>query len=290
MAGILERRLSNFVDRHGELKRFTDALDAENCPILYIWGAPGRGKSMLLARMQMECRDRGLLERRFDWRSSAGEDYQTIMSRIADYCGSELFARYIEQRDTYRERDRKFALDLQSSGTTSVGTAATLDHSRIGIQAGTYIEHLTIGGDDRGVGVNLEERQFILTDRFAEGLQTLSESKRLAVFFDQTKTWFTEHLFRVIADGLCGSTVFVLFSEDKESMPVTDDYLVDIIELSPLDGPHVAEYMARKGVDLDEDERLEFANRLLAGGGEMQDIAMAIDSFLGSQAGASPNA
>ena len=110
MASVLDRRLAAFVDRNAEVNRFCSAIDADAIPALVVWGASGRGKSTLLARMQQECRMRDINELRFIWKPPRVFDYQMIMSRVAERSDGNCFDEYFRKLDDYRNAENRFLL------------------------------------------------------------------------------------------------------------------------------------------------------------------------------------
>ena len=235
---------------------------------------------------------RDINELRFIWKPPRVFDYQMIMSRVAERSDGNCFDEYFRKLDDYRNAENRFLLGFGDGGETGVATGAHLEDSHVGQMIGhnVNINNLHLAGPSREVGASEQERKSILTDKFAAGLRLVTVDDPLVIFFDafekasdDTRDWVWNYLFEAVAEDRVGKVTFVIFTEEVPQLDEEVTDIVDVIELQPLEATHIAEYMKHKGVQMAEEALAEFASRLTATQGEMQDIANAVDAYLQTQ-------
>lgn len=81
---LLDKVLSQFVDREAEMRRYCAMLNSDIKHIMLLWGESGMGKSWLLQKMIHECAQRSLRKAKVIWTDTSPWDYIWTMRIIRD--------------------------------------------------------------------------------------------------------------------------------------------------------------------------------------------------------------
>lgn len=288
MTTILERRLSEFVNRDNELRRFCEMVESDNKFIMVVWGESGMGKSSLLARMIHECAQRKLRKAEFVSKDTRSNDYMAIMRKIRDDVGVDFFKPFTDLINFYTKEgyQPKIELSVTVAGSIEVAKKAQIEGSNVGDISAVVIKDNMINVPRSDMAVPETERMAKLTDRFIEGLSMVVENELLVVFFDagekmslDTEKWVWGELFGAVRDGRLNNIKFVLCGQNPPKLDRDWRILVEEAELQPLGREHIINYLGKRG--LDEASRPDLADMLLSHTkGKISQIAEMVDAFL----------
>lgn len=288
MTTILERRLSEFVNRDNELRRFCEMMESDSKFIMVVWGEIGMGKSSLLARMIHECAQRKLRKAEFVSKDTRSNDYMAIMRKIRDDVGVDFFKPFTDLINFYTKEgyQPKIELNVTVAGSIKVAENAQIEGSTVGDISAVVIKDNMISVPRSDMAVPEAEYKAKLTDRFIECLSMAVKDGLLVVFFDaaekmslDTEKWIWEELFNAVRDGRLNNIRFILCGQNLPKLDRDWRILVEEAELQPLGLEHIINYLAKRGVD--EASRPVLADMLLANTkGKISQIAEMVDAYL----------
>lgn len=250
------KHLGKFVDRISEYQKFDnlvkDAVDARDKFILAFYGPLGIGKSMLLQRLEFECRRRNIANARIVL--DQGGDINTpaeIMRQIANQLGKNEFAKWFEIEQFWLSLPD---INVQSQPESSINIIG--DHVEIhgDIVGGNKIK---ISNITTRATLNPQGAQNALTETFLQMLSKFSLNKAVVIILDgfdseefsqSTRKWLSDNLLDKTRDleGFGVLPVVALFGEPKFPDPKSPDpSLIDDTygyELKPLSREHILEY------------------------------------------------
>ena len=285
-----ERRLAEFVDRHGEMRRFSAMLDGNDKRIMLVWGDSGLGKSSLLARMIHEASLRRLRKSELVWTNTRRHDYLAIMRKLRDDAGAAYFNAFTDLLNYFTVP--RYSLQLAVEGDIAVASGARFSHSQVGDMAGVVIKDSMFVLPRADVATSESERMIMLTNHFLDGLASATmPGEPFLVFFDavekmspETHDWLWGELIQAVRDERLPHVRFVLCGHHRPVLARDVEFLVEDVQLKPLGLPDIIEYLGRRGVE--EASRKGIAQVLIvATGGNPLQVASLVDAALKLQAG-----
>lgn len=285
-----ERRLSEFVDRDAEMKRFQDLVEKDEKLVYVVSGPSGIGKSSLLARMRHHCAQTDVRFIEIVFSLDDSPDYIAIMRRCRDNLGKpalEAFAPLTDLINYYTEEKYTLHVELHG-GNVSVGQGMTVsDGATVNTIAGVVIKDSMIVIPRSDLDVSDAERRQRLTQTFIGNLHAAAAAhKKLIVFLDAaekmmevTSRWFWSALVPGVVNEKIENVRFVFLTKEKPLLSRDQRYLVDEAELHPLTIPDIVTYMERRGVAAEHRQVLAM---MVFGRcqGNPSDVADSVDSFL----------
>jgi hypothetical protein len=267
MKSIAEQRLSQLVDREGEIKNFCAMLDSPDWPrpISLFWGEGGIGKSSLLFRMIHECSARHLLKAEVFWTDIYNHDYLAVMRKIRDDLGADKFSEFTKLVN-YFFTNQSIKLELTGSPSSiTVGQGMTMAQGATVQQiAGIVIEPTIVIKDRmettprRDLAINDSDRMARITSQFLEDLNAVAQAGRVIVFLDaiekateMTQKWLWYGLLDALQQGRLNNVQFVICGRNQ---PIIDErwrLLVEEERLAPLKPEHIADFLDRLEIHLD---------------------------------------
>jgi len=290
MAIELERQLAEFVNRDDEMEIFREVLEADDKPIMVVYGEGGVGKSWLLARMIHECAIRKLRKSEVIWTDTRNHDYLAIMRKIRDDLEVDYFKSFTDLVNYFTVPKYELQIRTDSIGSVSVASSAQIENSSINDIAGIVIKDLMLIMPRSDMAVPETERMARLTDTFIDNLAVmLKTGPMLVVFFDavekmteNTRKWVWGELLRSLSGGRLNNIKFVLCGREEPSLDRDLQVIVEETKLMPLALENIIDYLAKRGVG--ESSRRDLAAMLLVmtKGNPLQ-IATLVDGFLKMQ-------
>jgi AAA ATPase domain len=292
---LQELRLSQFVDRKGEMNRFCQMLDTRQKPIMVVTGDSGFGKSSLLARMLHECSRRSIRKAEATWTDTRNYNYLAVMRKIRDDFGAAHFSAFTTLVNAYFDPTMKVELTINAAGGVSVASGAQIaSGAHVGNIAGISIEQGAALVRDcmfvsprNDLDVSEDERRPRLTDQFLTDLATVSANATVVMFFDsvekmttETCAWMWDELMTAICDGRLPNVCAVLCGKTKPAISNDLRQLVEDAILGPLGVEDVVEYLEKRGVPGTLEVLQMIAKFILSsGGGQPLAVANAVDSY-----------
>ena len=296
-----KRMLEQFVDRSAEMALFESVLDGGDQPVMVVSAETGMGKTALMMRMVHECALRKLLRAEVEWASMDVLDYMSVMRKLRDGLGVEHFASFTDLINYYTDTSYTPRLDINvnlQGGSVQVATGAQLSGSSVGDIAGVVLRDNMIVIQRPDIEVPIEVRREQLTQRFLQGLKSLSTQQPVVLFFnatekmsDITHRWLWEQLLKPVIDDLPGVRAVLLGQRpapaDKDLTP-----FVAHAELKPLGVADIDAYIAKraaKGPAISDESRREVAAVLtMMTKGRPSDVSSAVDMWLASRSQGGP--
>jgi len=303
MTTLLERRLSEFVDREDELRRFCEMLEGRGKNILVVWGDSGLGKSSLLARLIHECAQRRWVKAEVTWTVTRPHDYLAVMRKLRDDLLSSSgaaaaapaspapFAAFTDLVNYFTVEHYELTVKVEGGASIRVAEQASIqDGAAVGDVAGIVVKDVMLNSVRADMAVPETQRMARLTDRFLQDWQQVAGSVPVVVFFDaiekmspDTVKWLWGELLAPVRDGGLANVFFVLCGQQPPELDRDWDLAVETTQLKPLPHAHIVDYLARRGVE--ETSREALATLLeVTSGGKIAAIAAAVDGFLKLQA------
>lgn len=296
-----ERMLASFVDRSAEMALFQQVLDTDSQPVMVVSAETGMGKTSLMMRMVHECALRGLLKAELAWTDLDVLDYMSVMRRLRDALGLEHFSAFTDLINYYTDGSYQPRLDINvnlQGGSVQVASGATLTNSSAGDIAGIVLRDNMIVIQRPDLAVPIEVRREQLTQRFLQGLASLSASQPVVLFFQSTEKmselthqWLWERLLRPVVDGALPKVRAVLLGQRPPPADKDLAEFVALVQLQPLGVDDIAAYIGKRaaaspdgGAGLSDETRRELAKMLaLMTRGRPADVASAVDLYLASR-------
>jgi hypothetical protein len=282
------RRLSEFVDRTDEMRRFGELLESSEKHVMLVWGDPGMGKTSLRLRMVHECALRNLRKAEVDCASLRGAGYLHIMRTIRDHVGVRHFDAFSDYADYLTNPKReKLEVSFKIVGDVSVGTNAHIGGGgQVGAMTGIAVRDNMFVIPRGDLTVPEEERIVRSTDRFLEALVASAQEGPIVVFLDSVEkltpdleSWLWMEILTPARDGRIAGAKFVLCSQSSPELDRDWRMSIEEAHLQPLALEHIEAYLAKRGVD--EVHRPAVAMALAATtNGKVAAIAAGVDMFL----------
>jgi len=251
----LDRRLSEFVDRSTEMRRFSEILEKRSKPVIFVHGASGVGKSSLLARMIHECSLRGIAKTEIVWTETRNPDHLNIMRTVRDSLGAQHFSGFTALVNGYYDERVKFDLTVNTSGTINVASGASFVNATTGDIAGVMVRDCMFVVPRRDLGVSENERMLRLTQQFLEDLAGFTEGSPTVMFFDavekmteETKKWMWGEFMNVFRDGRASNVVCVFLGQTAPELDRETRRVVEETALGPLQLDDIEEYLRKRNV------------------------------------------
>lgn len=258
---ILQKRLSEFVDRDAEIGRFCKMLDSGDKPIMVVWGEAGIGKTSLLARMIHECAIRKHLKAEVVWKDYNPPDYLAIMRKIRDDIGPEGFNDFTNLIEFYTKGGDEPRL-MESLGLRtqqSVAGGAKFENSTVGDIAGTIIKDSMIVVFRPDLPIPEPERREKLTECFIGCLAQAAKHRKVVVFMDavekmspDTETWVWQELLERVIQLTLPNLTFVLCGRKPPPQDRDWDMFIETAGLMPLASTDIVKYLANRQISLDD--------------------------------------
>lgn len=296
-----ERLLGQFVDRSAEMALFEQVLDGDDLPVMVVSAGTGMGKSALLMRMVHECALRHLAKAELEWTSVDVLDYVATLRRLRDALGVDPFLGFTDLVNYYySETDYQPKLEINISlkgGSIETAAGAQISGSTVGDIAGIVLRdnNFTIPRSD--ITVPDEVRRERLTQRFLEGLGTLSRQDKVVLFFNATEKmseltyqWLWGQLLRPVIDGALPRVRAVLLGQ--RAAPQRTDLgdrveLVACAALKPLEVDDIDAFIAKRTAGATgpgAETRRELAKMLaVVTQGRPADVASAVELYLANR-------
>jgi len=245
-------RLRKFVNRDFEYEQFdrivNKPMEDREKTILAFQGPEGMGKTMLLQRLQFECKNRNIANVRIFL-----EDVHNpveIMRKIAKELGEVEFAKWFEKMAYW---------DLPAPVEVNVSApAGTINLQGDGFQvegdiiAGSKIEKVEVI-NTTNAALNPKGAESALTDTFLQSLGEFISTRSVVIILDgfdstdsDTRRWLAENVLGRTRDlpGLGVLPVLGALSQPKfADSSLTDG--MDKFVLKPLSHEHIIEYLKR---------------------------------------------
>lgn len=287
-----KRRLSEFVNRKGEIDRFCQLLDSREKHIMIVWGEPGMGKTSLRLRMVHECAKRNLHKAEVECGGTRTSGYLAIMRKIRDDAGIQHFnelsdyINYLTDPEYQSKVPVQVNVNVRGDGNLAVAEQAHISSSNVGDIAGVVVKDNMLVLPRSDIAVPEEERMLRLTDHFFGGLSNALKEGVVVVFLDNmeklasdTERWLWEELLFAVREGRLSGIKFVLCGEMPPQLDRDWRFFVEEAELQPLKQEHVETYLEKRGVE--EGLRQGLATFLMANtNGNISLIAEQVDAFL----------
>jgi hypothetical protein len=288
-----QRRLSQFVDRSAEMALFAQVLECNELPVMVVSAEAGMGKTSLRMRMVHECALRNLLKAELEWSSLDVLDYMSVMRKLRDQLGLDPFAPFTDLINYYTDSSYTPRLDINvnlQGGSIQVAGGAQIAGSSVGDVAGVVLRDNMIVLQRPDISVPMETRREQLTQRFLQGLATLSAGQKVVLFFSVTEKmseityqWLWDQLLKPVIDGLSNVRA-ILFGQ----RPPPDDqdlaHFVARAQLKPLATADIEAYIAKRvsgKIEMSDERRLGMAEVMAdVLGGHPGEVASAVDKFL----------
>lgn len=285
---LLDKVLSQFVDREAEMRRFCAMLTSDTKHIMLLWGESGMGKTWLLQKMMHECAQRSLRKAKVIWTDTSCWDYLWIMRIIRDdlSCGEAPFLRFTDLVNQYYGSSQPTQFVLNISSGQSVLDHATITNATVGEIAHTIVKDNMFVMQRPDLNISVKELQIRLTDAFIKDLQLLTKHEPMIVFLDaaekmsgDTDKWVWDELLRAVFEERIRNTKFVICGQRRHELPEDWSLMVEEAELQPLSKPHIVEYLTRRKVPAEQIELV--AQWLLATTkGRIKDIAVQVQMYI----------
>lgn len=292
-----ERQLALFVDRSDEMERFKKVLDTDVKPIMVVKAEAGMGKTSLLMRMVHECALRGLLKAEVVWSDTDVLDYMSVMRKLRDALGVEHFAAFTDLINYYTDDNYqpRLEININLQGNVQVAGGAQISGSTVGDIAGVVLRDNNFTIPRQDIPVPDEVRKERLTERFLQGLESLSAQQQLVLFFNATERmseltqqWLWGQFLKPVV-GKELNVRAVLLGDGKRpppNVPQLVNYL-DHVELKPLGKDDVLAYIGKRTAHdatmTDESRRTLADTVILFKGCVPGDVSAAVDLFLASR-------
>lgn len=292
-----ERQLALFVDRSDEMDRFKKVLDTDVKPIMVVKAEAGMGKTSLLMRMVHECALRGLLKAEVVWSDTDVLDYMSVMRKLRDALGVEHFATFTDLINYYTDDNYqpRLEININLQGNVQVAGGAQISGSTVGDIAGVVLRDNNFTIPRQDIPVPDEVRRERLTERFLQGLESLSAQQQLVLFFNATERmseltqqWLWGQFLKPVV-GKELNVRAVLLGDGKRpppNVPQLVNYL-DHVELKPLGKDDVLAYIGKRTAHdatmTDESRRTLADTVILFKGCVPGDVSAAVDLFLASR-------
>lgn len=292
-----ERQLALFVDRSDEMERFKKVLDTDVKPIMVVKAEAGMGKTSLLMRMVHECALRGLLKAEVVWSDTDVLDYMSVMRKLRDALGVEHFATFTDLINYYTDDNYqpRLEININLQGNVQVAGGAQISGSTVGDIAGVVLRDNNFTIPRQDIPVPDEVRKERLTERFLQGLESLSAQQQLVLFFNATERmseltqqWLWGQFLKPVV-GKELNVRAVLLGDGKRpppNVPQLVNYL-DHVELKPLGKDDVLAYIGKRTAHdatmTDESRRTLADTVILFKGCVPGDVSAAVDLFLASR-------
>jgi GTPase SAR1 family protein len=266
MNSIAEQRLSQLVDREGEISNFCKMLDNPDWPkpITLIWGEGGIGKSSLLFRMIHECSARNFVKAEVFWTDIYNHDYLAVMRKIRDDLGADKFSEFTKLVN-YFFADQPIKLELTAKAPITVGQGMIMAEGATVQQiAGVVIEPTIVVKDKmettprNDLAINDSDRMARITSQFLENLNAVAKAGRVIVFLDaiekateMTQKWLWYGLLDSLQHGQLSNVQFVICGRNQ---PIIDErwrLLVEEERLAPLNQQDISDFLDRLQIHLD---------------------------------------
>jgi hypothetical protein len=297
---LRDRRLAEFVDRSREMEVYTHVIEAADLPVMVVWAESGMGKTSLLMRMTHDCSIRKLRKGVVTWTDTLVFDYMAVMRRLRDELGAEHFAAFTDLINYYTDKEYVPKLEVNvnlQGGSVSVAQDAQISGSQVGEISGIVLRDNMIVIQRQDIPVPLEVRREQLTQHFLEGLQALSASGRVVLFFDavekmsdSTHQWLWQQLLTPVIEGSLPDVRAVVLGQ----RPPPDDRdlcaFMAQVALKPLGVQDIEAYLTKRTAGLSPPvpvgSRTELANMLLAfTGGRPGEVACGVDVYIKNRGG-----
>jgi len=246
-AGILEQRLSCFVDRDEQMEALRAMLAGGTKRVLSVCGDEGLGKTFLMERMIQECATR-------QWRTVkvvCREHHNAPLFIMQSLCDT-LAVKLPQPADAPGP-----SYVVQNIFNAPVDVARNL-HMGEGASIGT-ITGVIVNVDvmaDRSDELARREKQRLgqITAAFVESLAQVVRDVPVVVFIDdchkmpkETDTWLGEELVYAI-DGPLVNMYLVLFGQ-RDADFGSRNYLVRKARLKPFTRDDIAAYLEKRGLE-----------------------------------------
>ena len=293
-----ERLLEQFVDRSAEMAVFQEVLDGDDLPVMVVTAGTGMGKSALLMRMVHECALRHLPKAELEFTSVDVLDYAATLRRLRDTLGVDPFLAFTDLVNYYysdSDYQPKLTINVNlQGGSIQVAAGAQITGCAVGEIAGIVLRdnNFTIPRSD--ITVPDEVRRERLTQRFLEGLATLSLKDKVVLFFNATEKmseityqWLWGQLLRPVIDGALPNVRGVLLGQ--RPVPGRSELgdraqLVASAELTPLGVDDIDAFIAKRAAGTagpSAETRRELAKMLaLVTRGRPSDVAGWVEQYL----------
>jgi hypothetical protein len=282
----IEIRLSEFVDREDEMRRFCAMLDFGKKPVMFISGDGGLGKSSLIARMIHECANRKLRKSEIVWTETQNHDYLGIMRKMRDDIGPQYFHAFTTVVNQLTDPNIRITLAAET-GNIRVAEGMSAENVKIGDIAGLIVKDamfVVAKGDNT---IPESERMIPITRAFLENARNAAERLGpIIVFLDatdkmaqETRGWVMGELLGAVRAGKLPGVYVVYCGRERL---ILDRYLravAEQAELAPLCLSDVITYLEKRGIE--ESSRASFAEMLIAitSGNPLQ-IANSVDALM----------
>jgi GTPase SAR1 family protein len=290
MISEFERRLSEFVDRDDEIKRFCALLDQPDKLVMSITGPGGIGKSSLMARMVHEIANRGLMKVEVVYTDDNLPEFMAIMRKCRDDVGVAAFLSFTDLINYYTVPRYTLKVELHGGNVNVANNLTMTDGATAGDIAGVMIKDSMITFPRSDLDVAEAERRAKLTGEFVLCLARAAQQHRQIVILidaaekmsDGTKRWLWDSLIAGIADAKIANVRFVILSRAKPDIDRWKKQMVEFAELQPLTIPDVILYLEKRGVGPAHREALAQMVFAISRGNPF-DIANHVDVFLDLQ-------
>jgi len=281
----LDRRLTEFVDRTAQMKRFCQILENRAKPIIFVSGDGGSGKSSLLARMIHECSLQKIAKTRIEWTETRNPDYLAIMRGVRDDLGAGHFSSFTSLVNAYYDDRVKLDLSVNSTGNIKVAAGANFEGSTVGQISGVVVRDCMIVVPRRDLGVSENERMLRLTSTFLSDLAVLTSATPVVTFFDavekmedETRKWMWGEFMAAVRDNRIPNIICVHCGRTKPDVDRDTRLAMEDTELGPLGLADIEEYLQKRNVVCSAPR--EMATLILAySKGHPIDVASAVDMF-----------
>lgn len=291
------RRLAEFVDRSAEMALFKNVLDTGELPIMVVSAETGMGKTSLLMRMVHECALRQLLKAEVVWTDTLVFDYVAVMRRLRDELGAEYFSSFTDLINYYTDASYRPQLDINinlQGGSVQVASGAQITGSSVGDLSGVVLRDNMIVIQRPDIAIPLEVRRQQLTQRFLQGLTSLSCRQCVVLFFDAvekmaepTHQWMWEQLLKPVVEGALPNVRAIVLGQRPPPADRDLAAFMTHVMLKPLGQEDIDAYIAKRAagrVQISDETRRELARMLAAmTHGRPADVASAVDLYLSSQ-------
>jgi archaellum biogenesis ATPase FlaH len=254
-----ERRLSEFVDRDAEMKRFQALLDGDQKLAMVVTGGGGIGKSSLMARMVHEVSLRELTKVEIIYTEDNIHEYVSILRKCRDDIGATHFSAFTDLLNYFTVENYTLNVNLQGANVNVAQGMTVTNGASVGTIAAVVIKDSMITFPRSDLDVSEGERRSSLTHRFLQDLAAVAATrKQIVVFFDATEKmsemtarWLWKTLLTGILDARIFNVRVIMLGRETPEIDRMQKPLVEIAELMPLAIDDIVAYMEKRGVGPD---------------------------------------
>jgi hypothetical protein len=276
-----------YVDREAQQLLLRSMVAGEDAArVLVIRDSQGQGKTDLLQRMRVNCRE-------------ATDSAPVLLMDLRDLSSPfglvERAAHEVANLDTvvqvlqgfaaeYERRSTAFSLDVGGQVTNDLTVNGAVESG--GVAAGVYIANVAPTGLQNQLAQNLVMKAFVDDLRAWQGAPLVLLIDHFNKTGDALRQWVDETLVRPVARGDLSRVVVVLASTPEHAMAY--DELAPAVRVTSLDRLHEDRELVRSllsahgllvGDDEDDGPTLDFAIRQLAKGKSVLQIVHALASL-----------